>query len=150
MLPQILIKHTQFVEYEPFATFFQIASMADIGYQVNFAGADLYGTAQINPACLCSTTGAVRHRSRNLLHVRALDGNSTLPLSPAVQEYVTAYGQARLQEYALPSNGFSGVLPPPPPPGLGAPGDSVIYVGDRYLAVIVVDQGRYYSVVVTN
>jgi hypothetical protein len=138
----------------------QIASLADIGYQVNFANADPYGTAQINPSCLCNTTARTRRRrtvegtlrrerpgsSTKRNPVRALGANNTVPLSPAVLRYAIAFGKAKLAEYAQevgPDDYFSGVLLP-------GQGLDVVYVGDRHLSVIVQDRGSYYSVLVLS
>jgi hypothetical protein len=128
--------------------FIKIASLEDIGFQVDYSMADSYGTAQIAPSCLCNQR---RSNLRDLVQVRLLDpANTTAQLRPELQEYAIAYGQAQLKEAErTPPPMSDGIRDDDPFSSVLFP-DQVVYIGDRFISVIVEQDGHYYSVLVVN
>ena len=102
-----------------------IASVEDMGYEVNYGAADQYDASNIDTTCC--TTG-----------IPPPSESDTPPLSKAGREAAVAYGQGELAKYQRPQ----GIQQGPDENGL-------TYVGDRSIMILYEEGGRIYEVIVT-
>ena len=120
-----------------------IASLEDLGYQVDYSKADTYGTEDLGTGCTCT------RRQRSLLDMShgeirqfGLRSPSSTPrrrLNEELREYAIERGRAFLA-----NNTAAG-----PVSSKDASNEEYEYVGDQVVSVVVEDDGSIFSVVVT-
>lgn len=117
-----------------------VGSLEDLGYEVNYGAAEPFTKSDLNPSCQCN------NRRHSLLRRQLNSGeggdaskkNKKHKLSEAVHNAAVSYGQSVLAERAAEHRGR-------------AYSDNVEYVGDQVISIVVKDDdGRLYSVIVTN
>mmetsp|Transcript_6358 Transcript_6358/g.10053 ORF Transcript_6358/g.10053 Transcript_6358/m.10053 type:complete len:366 (-) Transcript_6358:184-1281(-) len=106
-----------------------IATLADIGYSVDYTQAEPYdGYSMNNNVSGCCKPPGTRKQLRQLQST-----NSRKPLSPGGKAEANAYGRKILKERDL-------------PPGLERETDGALYVGDMFVSVLVEENGEVYEV----
>ena len=106
-----------------------IATLADIGYSVDYTQAEPYdGDSMNNNVSGCCKPSGTRKQLRQLQSI-----NSRKPLSPGGKAEANAYGRKILKERDL-------------PPGLERETDGALYVGDMFVSVLVEENGEVYEV----
>jgi len=120
-----------------------IASLKDLGYQVNYTFADEYGVEDLNlsvcPLCNNGRRRQVRSATRQLGVDQGLAQRRTL--SESVRQQAIAYGLQCLVEQELEQ-----------PVGSIVEGNDLLgYIGDQWMAVLVEDpeeEGAVFSIIV--
>jgi Leishmanolysin len=118
-----------------------IATLEDIGYNVDYSTADPYDVANLNPSCLCNATqrrlvrdGASQQHGARSRHKRRLSDES--------RQDAIEYGQSlllqRSQTFLIGRTGEDD------------DDDELIYVGDKFVTVFVEENGFIYDVVVRS
>ena len=96
-----------------------VASLEDMGYKVNYDGADAFSVADVNPSCLCSSNRRLGETSstRQFLLSQA---------QVQAAEYAMDFGRERLRENQQSASKFDG-------------NGSVRYVGGEWMSVFYHD-----------
>ena len=111
-----------------------IASLEDFGYEVDYDGAEPF-----SPSCTCSDRRSLSDFHGN---VRKLTSGSTTPaLSEELKQKAIEIGNGILRK----SSGTSAV-----DGRISKKDDSVTYVGDMFVSVIMRQEDSYYGVLVVN
>lgn len=123
-----------------------IASLEDLGYQVDYSTADPFGRSNLNPSCLCN-----RREQRSVLdsphgETRQLGLGSPATklrrvLSEEMRAYAVEYGRSILQKRKTEeASRVKSSLP-----------KGLVYAGDKVISVLVKDvDGGIYSVIVKS
>jgi hypothetical protein len=120
-----------------------IASLADLGYQVDYSKADSFRKEDLDPSCTCNNSTGRRTLEDNAMAGPAATVD-TVPrrhLSSTGRQQAITYGKTILAANKPPS---SFVLRD----GLYQQ-DDVVYIGDQVVSVFVMENGSIFDVVVT-
>jgi len=116
-----------------------IGTLDDMGYTVDYSTADAYGTADLDPSCLCRRRRSLwdGEHGEVLLMESPEDDRRHLrrdTLRKDLREYAIQQGQKILKESAHMNN---------------LEGDAM-YVGDQQVSIIMLQGDQVYSVIVTR
>jgi hypothetical protein len=120
-----------------------IASLADLGYIVDYSTADSFGRANLVPGCACTTSrslaGEVVHgESHQIIGLGSPGTKRRGLISSDGYKFAVEYGQALLAEEAAEAVNFEPI-----------DNSGVEYVGDKAVSVLIMDRDAIFSVVVT-
>lgn len=124
-----------------------VASLEDMGYEVDYSSADPYGTDDLDPSCVCRRRRNLwdgEHGEVLMLETEKEDGRRALenePLKEELRQYAIRAGQKILRESSVPKE----------PSGVASEssGDA-IYVGDQQVSIFMRQGERIYGVIVTK
>lgn len=120
-----------------------VASLEDIGYDVSYDNADPFGTADLNPACVCRRRHMLAKGDANLLTDDAADGpRQRRRLSEDLRQKAITYGLSVLESSAMKYAAASFTQ--------GTVNRTTTFVGDRALSVLVRDGDSFFGVLVTR
>jgi Leishmanolysin len=128
-----------------------VATLQDLGYQVDYSKADAFGRSDLNPACTCPAR-RLRQQERSLLDMkhgevfsvasvasgRSASGHACRRLSDAAEAMAIEAGLEYLQTNAQHANATQ-------VDDLG-----ITYVGDKIISVLVFEDGEIYGVAVRH
>jgi Leishmanolysin len=135
-----------------------VASLQDLGYSVDYTQADTYTKDNLGPNCACKT-----RKERSLLdmrhgetvplgRLRAPTKNKSTPvrrLSAQAHQMAMEYGQSLLsQRSATLKDEQRRILQRGDNNDTTGSGNSLVYVGDQVVSVLVQDGGHAYGVIV--
>ena len=114
-----------------------VATLDDLGYQVDYSTADPFGTANLDPSCVCRRrTNLWDGEHGQVLHLGPSDQRALRrkPLREDLRQYAIQQGKKILEKSAHMEN---------------LPGDA-IYVGDQRVSIMMLQGDQLYGVMVTR